>query len=73
LIATAALEFKGRKFARDLQFFAFVDDICGDGHGIVVFAEVRGRNIVGLEEIFDEAKFRIEYFLKLLNCSVGLV
>ena len=54
LVATTRLEFEWWKLTRYLNLFALVDDVRGDGHWIIVFAEIRCRDVVDLEEILDE-------------------
>lgn len=73
LVSAAALEFERGEVAGDGKFFALVDDGSGDSHGVVELAELGCGEVVGLEEVLDEAWWGKEYFLKLLNCSVGLV
>lgn len=46
LLSTSSLELERRKVARDANFLAFVEYVGGYGHGIVVLAEIAGRNII---------------------------
>jgi hypothetical protein len=56
LFSAASFEFERREVGRDLQFFALVDDVSGDGHWVVILAEVRGIHIVDLKQILDQTE-----------------
>jgi hypothetical protein len=56
-----------------LQLFTLVNDIGGNRHWIIIFAEITGWDIIYLEEKLNQTYYSPKYFLKILNCSVGLV
>jgi hypothetical protein len=56
LLTAASLQFQWWKICRNLQFFALVENVSGDSHGVIVLAEVGGIDIINLKQILDEAK-----------------
>jgi len=55
LLATPSLQFERREISGDLKFLALVNNVGGNGHRIIVFAEVRSIDVIDLKQILDQA------------------
>jgi hypothetical protein len=56
LVPTTSLQLQRREIASNLKLFALIDDVGGNSGRVIVLAEVRSRDVVGLEEILDKTK-----------------